>query len=121
MIDTPLTMIPGPTPVEGGILEGFGKLFPDHTRLLVYPEIGRNGEFCDFETIDLPENLQYLYRHLLANNFIFGIECSDPELFNIFSREVLKQLPNGRGDWEKCLPEGIAEEIIENRFFGYRD
>ena len=25
--------------VEGGILEGFGKLFPDNTRLLVYPEI----------------------------------------------------------------------------------
>jgi hypothetical protein len=25
--------------VEGGILEGFGKLFPDNTRLFIYPEM----------------------------------------------------------------------------------
>ncbi|MDH3389914.1 MAG: TonB-dependent receptor [Gammaproteobacteria bacterium] len=107
--------------VEGGILEGFGKLFPDNTRLLVYPEIDRSGEYVDYANITLPANLQFLYRHLLENNFIFGIESSDPELFKIFSRDVLKQLPSGRGDWEKCLPEGVAEQIIDNRFFGYRD
>jgi hypothetical protein len=107
--------------IEGGILEGFGKLFPDHTRLLVYPEIDQAGEYSDFTNITLPENLQYLYRHLLENNFIFGIESSDHELFNIFSRNVLKQLHNGRGSWEDCLPEGVAEEIISNRLFGYRD
>jgi hypothetical protein len=75
----------------------------------------------DFTNIILPENLQHLYRHLLENNFIFGIESSDRELFNIFSRDVLKQLHNGRGNWEDCLPEGVAEEIISNRLFGYRD
>ena len=107
--------------VEGGILEGFGKLFPDNTRLLVYPEIDRSGEYIDYANITLPSNLQYLYRHLLENNFIFGIESSNPELFKIFSREVLKQLPNGRGSWEECLPAGVAEQIIENRFFDYRD
>jgi len=107
--------------VEGGILEGFGKLFPDNTRLLVYPEIDNAGDYVDYRSIVLPPNLQYLYRHLLENNFLFGIECSDPDLFRIFSREVLKQLPNGRGDWEKCLPEGIAEEIVARKLFGYRD
>ena len=107
--------------VEGGILGGFGKLFPDNTRLLVYPEIDQSGEYVDFANISLPENLQYLYRHLLENNFIFGIESSDHELFKIFSRNILKQLPNGRGAWEECLPEGVAEEIVENRLFGYRD
>jgi hypothetical protein len=107
--------------IEGGILEGFGKLFPDHTRLLVYPEIDQAGEYTDFTNINLPENLQYLYRHLLENNFIFGIESSDHALFNIFSRNVLKQLHNGRGSWEDCLPDGVAEEIVSNRLFGYRD
>ncbi len=107
--------------VEGGILEGFGKLFPDHTRLLVYPEVDQAGEYTDFKSIILAENLQYLYRHLLENNFIFGIESSDHELFKIFSRNVLKQLQNGRGQWEQCVPEGVAEEIIQNRLFGFRD
>ena len=107
--------------VEGGILEGFGKLFPDNTRLLVYPEVDQSGEHTDFENIKLPENLQYLYRHLLENNFIFGIESSDHALFNIFSRNVLKQLQNGRGKWEECLPAGVAEEIVKHRMFGFRD
>ncbi len=107
--------------IEGGILEGFGKLFPDNTRLLVYPEIDQSGELLDYRTVKLPDNLQYLYKHLLANDFIFGIECSDPELFNIFSREVLNQLKNGRGKWEQCLPNGIADEIIERELFGYRE
>jgi hypothetical protein len=105
--------------VEGGILEGFGKLFPDHTRLLVYPEIDKAGEYRDFNNVDLPKNLRYLYQHLLTNNFIFGIESSDRELFGIFSRDILKQLALGRGDWEKLVPEGVAEKIIDNRYFGY--
>jgi hypothetical protein len=107
--------------VEGGILEGFGKLFPDNTRLLVYPEIDRADEYIDYSSVQLPANLRFLYQHLLENHFIFGIESSDRDLFKIYSRNILKQLPNGRGSWEKCLPPGVAEEIIENRFFGYRD
>ena len=107
--------------VEGGILEGFGKLFPDHTRLLVYPEIDSAGEYVDFSSVLVPANLRFLYQHLLENQFIFGIECSDHELFKIFSRNVLKQLPNGRGQWEQDLPPGVAEEIIANGYFGYRD
>ena len=107
--------------VEGGILEGFGKLFPDHTRLLVYPEVDQAGEYTDFKNIKLAQNLKHLCQHLLENNFIFGIDSSDHELFKIFSRNVLKQLQNGRGQWEECVPDGVAEEIIKNRLFGYRD
>ena len=107
--------------VEGGILEGFGKLFPDKTRLLVYPEIDQSDELRDYTNVSLPENLQFLYEHLVVNQFIFGIDCSDKTLFKIFSRNILKQLPNGRGDWEKSLPEGVADEIIKHRLFGYRD
>ncbi len=42
--------------VEGGILEGFGKLFPDNTRLLAYPEIDESGEFRDYTTVKLPDS-----------------------------------------------------------------
>jgi hypothetical protein len=87
----------------------------------VYPELDKSGELRDYTNVDLPDNLKFLYKHLLDNNFIFGIECSDHELFKIYSREVYNDLKNGRGEWEKCLPEGVAEEIIANGFFGYRD
>jgi hypothetical protein len=107
--------------VEGGILEGFGKLFPDKTRLLVYPEIDQADELRDFTNVTLAENLQFLYEHLVVNKFIFGIDSSDKKLLNIFSRNILKQLPNGRGEWEKSLPKGVAGEIIKKHFFGYRE
>ena len=107
--------------VEGGILEGFGKLFPDNTRLYIYPELDSDGELSDFNTVKVPDHLRFLYRHLLENGFIAGIECSDRELFKIYSREILKLLPKGRGDWEKLVPKGAVDEIIKNRFFGYRD
>jgi hypothetical protein len=106
--------------VEGGILEGFGKLFPDNTNLFVYPELGEDGEPTDFTSVKVPEHLRFLYRHLLENGFINGIDCSDPALFKIYSRDVLKQLSKGRGDWENAVPEKVAEEIIKHKLFGFR-
>jgi hypothetical protein len=106
--------------VEGGILEGFGKLFPDNTRLFIYPELTSSGELSDFTAVKVQEHLRFLYRHLLENGFLAGIESSDVNLFKIYSREVLKQLKNGRGEWEKALPEEIVQEIIEKRLFGFK-
>ncbi len=106
--------------LEGGILEGFGKLFPDHTRLFVYPELDENGELNDLNKVVVPGKLRHLYLHLLENDFIKGIESSDHQLFEIFSREILKQLDMGTDEWQQSVPEGVAEEIIKNRLFGYR-
>lgn len=106
--------------VEGGILEGFGKLFPDNTRLFVYPELDGEGGLHDFTSIEVEDHNRYLYQHLLENKYIFGIECSNPELFEIYSRDVLAKLPDGRGEWENCLPDDTASRIIENKMFGFR-
>lgn len=107
--------------VEGGILEGFGKLFPDNTRLFVYPELDDNGELSDFTDIKVEPQLRYLYKHLLENQYLFGINCSDPELLKIYSRDVLAKLPSGRGEWEDSLPEDTAARIIRNGLFGFRE
>lgn len=105
--------------LEGGILEGFGKLFPDHTRLFVYPELNENGELNDITKVIVPDNVHHLYLHLRENGFIKGIDSSDHSLFDIYSREVLEQVNQGRGDWENMLPEGVADEIVKNRLFGF--
>lgn len=107
--------------VEGGILEGFGKLFPDNTKMFIYPEIDDKGNLNDFTTVKVQEHLRFLYRHLVENGFLTGIECSDSELFSVYSREVLKKLPNGRGDWENALPAEVVEQIIENNLFGFKE
>ncbi|MBV7314167.1 TonB-dependent receptor [Shewanella sp. NIFS-20-20] len=106
--------------LEGGILEGFGKLFPDHTRLFVYPELNDQGLMNDLTQVSVPSNLRFLYQHLLDNGFFTGIESSNPELFTIYSREILKQLSKGRGDWQHALPPVVADAIIEHKLFGFR-
>ncbi|MFC3092795.1 TonB-dependent receptor [Alteromonas sediminis] len=106
--------------VEGGILEGFGKLFPDNTQLYVYPEKAEDGQPTHFTEVKVPNHLRFLYRHLLENDFIAGIDCSDPALFEIFSREVLKQIPSGSKDWMNMVPEKVASEIVEQKLFGYK-
>lgn len=106
--------------VDGGILEGFGKLFPDNTCLFVYPELGAQGQLCDFTTLEIEPRLRFLYQHLLENDYLSGIECSDRKLLEIYSRNVLASLPRGRGEWENAVPETTASLIRENRLFGYR-
>ncbi len=106
--------------LEGGILEGFGKLFPDNTRLFVYPELNSEGQLNNLDAVTVPENLRFLYQHLLDNGFIKAIESSDAALFKIYSRDVLKQLSRGLGDWQNALPDGVADEIIDKKLFGFR-
>lgn len=107
--------------VEGGILEGFGKLFSGQTRLFVYPELDSDGNLRDFRQAKVSSHLACLYQHLLENDFVFGIETSDKQLFKIYSRDVLKQLPQGRGRWEESVPEEVARQIIDKRYFDYSE
>jgi hypothetical protein len=106
--------------LEGGILEAFGKLFPDNTQLFVYPEAGEDGQALSFSDVKVPEHLRFLYQHLLENDFISGIDCSSPELFCIYSREILKQIESGDQDWKHYVPEQVVEEITSRGLFGYR-
>ncbi|OED38592.1 nicotinate-nucleotide adenylyltransferase [Chromatiales bacterium (ex Bugula neritina AB1)] len=106
--------------VEGGILEAFGKLFPDNTRLYVYPEICESGELSDLTMLDVADNLKFLYRHLLENKFICNIDTSDVDLLSIFSRDILSKLPSGGSDWEEAVPQDVAAAIVDERLFGFK-
>jgi len=105
--------------VEGGILEGFGKLFPDNTRLYVYPERAEDGSMSDLSRLELTARLQHLFKHLIENGFIRDIEPSDNELLSIYSRDVLKAIAQGN-QWQDAVPEIVASEIVENQLLGYR-
>lgn len=106
--------------VEGGIMEGLGKLFPDNTIVYAYPELNAEGEEISYQTIQLPDHLHHLYRHLVENEFVRGIHDSNAELFNIFSRKVLQEIQEGLPGWEDDVPEPVAELIKEKHLFGYR-
>lgn len=106
--------------LEGGILEAMGKLFSDDTNVYVYPA-KIDGELVTLDTADIAENLKYLLKHLIANRALIAIAHYREENLHILAHELVKRLSNGRGDWEQCLPDGVAEEIINKKLFGYHD
>ncbi|MEO6053720.1 MAG: TonB-dependent receptor [Chthoniobacterales bacterium] len=107
------------TNLEGGILEGLGRLFKTGVKLFVYPRIEADGSITEAEGYTVAPNLKYLYTHLLENHFIQSIENFHKEYLTIQSREVLAKIRTGDHSWEGTVPAEVAEMIKERKLFGY--
>ncbi len=106
--------------LEGGILVAMGKLFSDDTNVFVYPA-KIDGELVTLDNAKVPEKVKYLLSYLVMNKFVLPIENYTEENLHISPPELATQMLQGRGEWEKALPPGIAEEIIEKHLFGCCD
>jgi hypothetical protein len=107
--------------LEGGILESFGRLFKNDLKLYVYPfHDPQLNETVKAHEVEIPEHLGHLFRHLLENGYIEGIENFHPEYLGIFSRAILQMLRDRDNAWEKMVPPEVAACIKENEFFGYQ-
>ena len=108
--------------MEGGILEAFGKLFPDNTHVYVYPSRSRGGDTASLVTldnVDVPHKLRHLLSYLKENNKLLAIEPHDESHLHIDVAEVLAGLRRGRGEWEADVPEAVAARILESRLLGF--
>ncbi len=106
--------------LEGGILEAFAKLFPDNTRLYIYPyKKAEKNELVTVKNFKPSKNLQHLYTHLLENGYLIGLENADESLQGISPAKILADIKKGPGEWEKHVPESIAEMIIKKKLLGF--
>ena len=106
--------------LSGGILEAFGKLFFKDLKVYLYPmEDNKTGELITSENLKVHPRMKELYKFFKYNGKVTDIEDFDPEVLNIFSREVLQKISSGQGDWKDKLPDGIADLIKDHRLFGY--
>jgi hypothetical protein len=107
--------------LEGGILEAIAKLFPDNTRLYIYPSLCRQDKntLVTADSFIAPDNLKHLYQHLLENGYLIGLNKVDESLLTMSPAKLLSGIQKGRGDWESLVPEAIAEMIINNKLFGF--
>lgn len=106
--------------LEGGILEAFAKLFPDNTRLYVYPV--RSNDDSGLVTVDnfqAPEKVRHLYKYLYEIERMIGLDNVDESLLAINTQQVLTNLKKGRGDWETQVPEAVADMIINRKLLGF--
>ncbi len=130
--------------LPGGILEAFGRLFKENTKLYVYPMKGRsfNLYLAQREGRSVPEpdrpprfdndflitavnvqvkpHLRNLYAHLLENHFIEPVIGYDAARLDTFSRELLRRIQNGDTEaWEPLVPPKVAELIKARGLWGY--
>jgi hypothetical protein len=63
--------------------------------------------------------MKELYKFFKFNGKVVDVADYDPNNLEVFSREILKMINQGKPGWEPMLPPGIAEIIKEHHLFGY--
>lgn len=106
--------------LEGGILESFGRLFKNDTRLYIYPvRDSETGKLITVQKLKVAPNLRNLYLHLIENGYIESIDFYNKDFLHIFSRDVLTKIGQHDSSWEAMVPPQVAELIRERHLFGY--
>jgi hypothetical protein len=105
--------------LEGGILEGLGRLFKKGVKLYVYPLLKADGELVTAENFRVAPNLRHLYTHLLENGFIEAMENFQPDYLTIRAPDVLGRIRAGDVSWQKMVSPEVAEIIKQRRLFGH--
>jgi hypothetical protein len=107
--------------LAGGVLESFGRLFKNDTRLYVYPlKDQKSGELATVSNLQVAPHLQKLYGHLVDRACILPLHGYDSECLGIFSRDVAKRIQAGDPSWESEVPPEIGEVIKRRGYFGCR-
>lgn len=106
--------------LKGGILEAFGILYSTDLKLYIYPsQPNPEDELETSKNLKIHPRLRPLYDYLMSNRRIIDIENYDPEILQIFSRDILDKIRNGDEGWEKALPAYVDNIIRDKRLFGY--
>ncbi|MEO8658133.1 MAG: TonB-dependent receptor [Bryobacteraceae bacterium] len=107
------------TDLDGGILEGLGRLFQGQTRLLVYPtKDPDHTEVTTATDLELKPVLHHLYTYLLETGSIEAIRTYNAANLDVSPADVLEKIQKNEPGWEACMPAEAARQIREKRMFG---
>ncbi len=108
--------------LSGGILEAFGKLFFKDLKVYLYPlKDQETGEIITSENLKVHPRMKELYKFFKYNGKVVDIEGYNPNVLDVFSREILQMISEGKTGWENMLPERTASMIKEQKLFGYKE
>jgi len=103
--------------LEGGLLEGMGKLFSDNTYIYVYPSL-IDGKLVTLENVEVKPEQKYLLKHLMDNGKMVAVENYKEENLHISSVATLDMIQSGNKAWKKCVPTDIEQLITETKMLG---
>lgn len=102
--------------LSGGILEAFGKLFFKNLKIYLYP-LKDGNTILNSENLEVEKGMKELYNFFKDNGRVVDIENYQPEILDIFSREVHKMIKKGEEGWDNMIPETAAGMIKEKNLF----
>ena len=106
--------------LEGGILESFGRLFKNDTRLYIYPlQDSETRRLITVQKLKVAPHLRNLYAHLVENGYIESIDFYNKDYLHIFSRDVLDKIARQDPSWQEMVPGPVAALIRERSLFDY--
>jgi len=106
--------------LEGGILEGLGRLFKQGVKLYVYPKLEADGSLTTAENFQVAPAHRHLYAHLLENRFIEPMEAYNRDYLGIYSADVLAKIRSRDRSWESMVPPEVVALVKDRRLFGYQ-
>lgn len=102
--------------LEGGLLEGLGKLLEQKTKLYVYPH--KTPTLClTAKSFFPPPQLRHIYSHFIENNQIVEISGCDETGEYMHSADVMALIEKGDPQWETFVPEKIKTLIRSKKLF----
>ena len=105
---------------DGSLLAAFGELFTRNVRYYVYPALQEgSGEVINCQDLPVPDDIKFVYKHLLGSGQIVDIKGFKEELLHIFSKQVLQMIRDNEKGWEHSVPTKVAKLIKEKCLFGY--
>jgi hypothetical protein len=105
--------------LEGGLLEGLGKLLEQKTKLYVYPH--KTPIMCLTTRSFFPQShLRNIYSYFIENHQIVDISGCDETGEYLHSIDVMKMLIKGDSKWESCVPVPVKDLIKTKKLFGYK-
>lgn len=105
--------------LNGGILEGLGRLFSGNTRLFAYPTLStETGELETAEHLAIEPKLQHLYAYLCDNHMIESVAQYSTGQLQVSPGDVLGKLQAGDPTWKDFVPPPAAALIERNKLFG---
>lgn len=92
--------------LNGGLLEGMGKLMDKSTRLYIYPH--KTKEICLLTKSYFPKPaVKHIYAHFIEHKYLQDIAgCDEIEEF-MHSEDIIKMIKTKKTDWKKYVPAAI--------------
>lgn len=104
--------------LSGGILEAFGKLFFRDLKIYLYPlKDKETGEITNSDNLQVHPRMKELYKFFKDNGRVVDITNYDPEILDIYSREVYQMISEGQAGWEAMLPQSTTKMIKDKNMF----